>query len=60
MKNKKKSKKQKLIIQAVKAARKNSREEEIRTFGKPINYQKVVESKKIYSRKKNKNYSDEL
>lgn len=59
MKKKKKSKKQKLVIQAVKASRKKSREEEIASFGKPINYQKIVPSKKVYNRKKNKtNYDD--
>jgi uncharacterized metal-binding protein len=35
----------------IKAARKKSREEEIATYGKPMNYQKVAISKKVYSRK---------
>lgn len=61
MKTKKKSKNKKIVLQAVKAARKASREEEIKAFGKPLNYNKVVKSKKVYSRKKNKadqNYDD--
>jgi len=47
------SKKQKFIIQVVKVARKQSREEEIRTFGKPLNYNKIIPSKKFYNRKRN-------
>ncbi|NDV47280.1 hypothetical protein D0T49_09510 [Paludibacter sp. 221] len=54
MKQKKKSKNQKIVIQAVKASRKQSREEEIKTYGKPLNFNKIIPSKKIYSRKKNK------
>jgi hypothetical protein len=42
----------------VKAARKKSREEEIATHGKPVNYQKVAISKKIYSRKGKKPTGD--
>lgn len=38
----------------VMAARKQSREEEIRLHGKPVNYRKVTESKNRYNRKKNK------
>lgn len=60
MKSKKKSKKQKLVIDAVKAARKQSREEEIATHGKPLNFKKVVQSKKVYNRKKNKAEDDIL
>ena len=60
MRKKKKSKNQKIIIQAVKAARQKSREEEISLHGKPVNYQKIVQSKKIYTRKNKKNYTDEL
>ena len=41
-------------MEQVKAARKQSREEEIQTHGKSINYRKVMESKKQYNRKKNK------
>ncbi len=49
-----KLKRKKAIIAQVKASRKQSREEEIKTHGKSINYNKIIESKKIYSRKKNK------
>ena len=41
-------------MEQVKAARKQSREEEIKTHGKSINYRTVMESKKQYNRKKNK------
>ena len=54
MKQKKKTEKQKFIIQVVKVARKQSREEEIRTYGKSLNYNKIVLSKKVYNRKKDK------
>jgi len=49
-----KQKKKCSIIEQVKAARKQSREEEIKAHGKAINYQKVMASKKQYNRKKNK------
>ena len=49
-----KQKKKKSILEQVKAARKQSREEEIQTHGKSINYRKVMASKKQYNRKKNK------
>ena len=49
-----KMKKKNSVLEQVKAARKQSREEEIKTHGKTINYQKVLESKKQYNRKKNK------
>lgn len=42
------------VLEQVKAARKQSRDEEIQTHGKSINYRKVMESKKQYNRKKNK------
>ncbi|OQA01429.1 MAG: hypothetical protein BWY70_00382 [Bacteroidetes bacterium ADurb.Bin408] len=42
------------VLLAVKASRKASREEEIRLHGKPVNYQKIAISKKIYNRKRNK------
>jgi hypothetical protein len=42
------------VMEQVKAARKQSREEEIRMYGKSINYQKVMTSKNVYNRKKNK------
>ena len=49
-----KMKKKNSVLEQVKAARKQSREEEIKTHGKSINYRKVMESKKQYNRKKNK------
>jgi hypothetical protein len=45
-------KKSKEILAIIKAARKQSREEEIRLHGKPIHRSKVVPSKKLYKRKK--------
>ena len=36
----------------IKAARKGSREAEIEMYGKPLNYNRVVKSKKQYDRKK--------
>ena len=56
MKRKKKMNKE---LFAVKAARKTSREEEIRQHGKPVSYRKVEESKKVYNRRKNKAGADE-
>ena len=42
--------------EALKAYKKNSREEEIEKHGKPINHNHVVQSKKVYTRKdKHKN-----
>ena len=41
-------------MEQVKAARKQSREEEILRHGKSINYRKVMVSKNQYNRKKNK------
>lgn len=38
----------------VKSSRKLSREDEIRTHGKRINYRNIIASKKIYIRTKNK------
>jgi hypothetical protein len=49
-----KQKKKSSVLEQVKAARKQSREEEIQTHGKSINYRKVMASKKQYNRKKNK------
>jgi len=49
-----KQKKNNSIMEHVKAARKQSREEEIKSYGKSINYRKVMASKKQYNRKKNK------
>ena len=53
------SKKYKNVMAIIKASRKKSREEEIRIYGKPINYQKVIPSQKIYNRKKLKENSDD-
>ena len=47
-------KKMNSVLEQIKSARKQSREEEIQTHGKSINYRKVMESKKLYNRKKNK------
>lgn len=47
-----KKKNDQLVI--LKAARKISREEEIRLHGKPINYRHVQVSKKVYNRRRNK------
>ena len=47
-------KKKSSVLEQVKAARKQSRDEEIKTHGKSINYRKVIESKTRYNRKKNK------
>jgi len=49
-----KQKKKSSIMEQVKSARKQSRDEEIQKHGKSINYLKVIESKKRYNRKKNK------
>ena len=49
-----KQKKKNSVMEQVKAARKQNREEEIQTHGKSINYRKVMASKKQYNRKKNK------
>ncbi|MEA4984977.1 hypothetical protein SDC9_30208 [bioreactor metagenome] len=50
-----KKKKNKEILDIIKAARKLSREEEIKLHGKPINQTKIVQSKKVYNRNKLKN-----
>ncbi len=42
------------VMEQVKSSRKQSRDEEIHTHGKAINYRKVMASKKEYNRKKNK------
>ena len=54
-----KPKKKKAIIEQVKASRKQSRDEEIKSHGKLINYGNIIKSKKIYSRKKNKADAEE-
>ena len=56
---KKKTKKHNALQDIIKASRKKSRDEEIVTHGKPINYQKIVLSKKIYNRKKRKADNDD-
>jgi len=48
----KRKKKRNTIIDSLKVAKRNSRNEEIAMHGKPINYLKIVKSKKVYSRKK--------
>ena len=47
------------IMEQVKAARQQSRDEEIKTHGKLINYRKIIASKMQYNRKKN-NADDEV
>lgn len=49
-----KTKKKNNVLEQVKAARKQSREEEIQSHGKAVNYKKITESKKVFNRKKNK------
>ncbi len=56
----KKKKKIKKVLFAVKSARKASREEEIRQHGKPVNYQKIAASKKVYNRNRNKADVDDI
>ncbi len=48
----KRKKKRNLIIDSLKVAKRNSRNEEIALHGKPINYKRIVKSKKVYNRKK--------
>jgi hypothetical protein len=52
-------KKKNNIINIIKASRKINRETEIREHGKPINIFKIMESKKIYSRKRNKDINNQ-
>ena len=40
-----------IMYDALKRARKESREEEIRLHGKPINHNKIFKNKNVYSRK---------
>jgi hypothetical protein len=49
----KKSKKNS-ILEQVKAIKKRNRTEEIKLHGKAINYNKIMENKKKYNRKRNK------
>lgn len=46
-------------LEAIKAARKQSREEEIKAHGKIINYRKVFKSTKAYNRKNYKTDTNE-
>ena len=46
--------KQNNMLQALKVARKQSREEEIAQFGHPINHRNVFKNKKKYDRKRDK------
>jgi hypothetical protein len=55
-----KQRKKSSVMEQVKSARKQSRDEEIREHGKSINYLKVMASKKQYNRKTNKADDDEL
>lgn len=57
MKQKKKVKDVSTLL--IKSFKKASRDEEIALHGKPINYAKIVPSKKVYNRKKNKAGADE-
>ena len=41
----------KTTIEILKAVRKLRREEELRAFGHPISYTRVVKNKKVYTRK---------
>lgn len=51
----KKKKKKKLdLMDYIKASRKGSREAEIENHGRPISYNHVQESRKVYNRKRNK------
>lgn len=56
---KKRKRKENIVKIILKQARKESRETEIRTHGKPINYNRVVPSKRTYNRKKNKPLTNE-
>ena len=49
-----KTKKKNNVLEQVKASRKQSREKEIKNHGKPINFKKIIASKKLYNRKNNK------
>jgi hypothetical protein len=55
MKNERmKTKKKSSVMEQVKAARNQSRDEELKAHGKSINYRKVIDSKNVYNRKTNK------
>jgi hypothetical protein len=53
------SKKQEQLTAIIKASRRKSREEEIAMHNKPLTYNKIVLSKKIYSRKMKHNSEEE-
>ena len=55
---KQKKKKNDQIKDIIKSARKQSREDEIKAYGKPISHQKVEESKKTYKRLKKVNLDE--
>ena len=55
---KRKKNKNDQIKDIIKSARKQSREDEIKAFGKPILHQKVEESKKTYKRLKKVNLDE--
>ncbi|MDO9155048.1 MAG: hypothetical protein Q7U47_15295 [Paludibacter sp.] len=46
-------------MEQVKASQKQSRNEEIKSHGKVINYRKIMETKKLYNCKNNKADADE-
>ena len=54
----KRKKKRNPVLDSLKIAKRNSRNEEIALHGKPINYKQIVKSKKVYNRK-NKKYLQE-
>lgn len=56
---KKKKIDQNSALAQVKAARKVSRDEEIKLHGKPVNFKNITKSKKKYNRKRNKATADE-
>lgn len=47
-------KKKNIELEIIKAARKISREEEIKKYGKLLNYKKLIKSIKTYNRKNRK------
>jgi len=49
-------KKNKEIINIIKASRKINREKEIQEHGKPLKFSSVTKSKKLYTRKKFKDF----
>ncbi len=51
---KKKKKKKSILTEYVKANRKGSREAELENHSRPVSYNRIHTSKKVYNRKKNK------